>query len=270
MLLITRSVIPCYVDSSLIFVYLILPAFLVKAEATSIPIMGRLLRCFQCVKVQRESLEARLKTRENIQRYAESQFLPKESPRFPPLVIFPQGTTTDNNYVTMFHTGAFIAGKSRLRFVIATTTVSFICLEGLPVQPVAIKYKYTHFNPAYLVNRKNEYYMLRCLSQFSQSLEVTFLPVCTPTEAEKANPQLFANRVKHQIAAVLRAQETNHCYEDAKLYRCGLDIKEKQFPPRLLVPLPREARVHLHGFQMKEVKDLFQHDKSEYSQWKAH
>ena len=92
--------------------YLILPAFLVKAEAKSVPILGRLLRGFQCVKVQRESIEARLKTRQNIQRYAESQMQPKGTPKFPVLVIFPQGTTTDNNYVTMFQTGAFISGTS--------------------------------------------------------------------------------------------------------------------------------------------------------------
>ena len=130
------------------------------------------------------------------------------------------------------------------------------------MQPVAVKYKYKHFNPAYLVNRKHDYYFLRCHCQFSQSVEITFLPVYSPTEKEKSDPQLYANKVKHQLASVLRAQETNHSYEDAKLYRCGLDIKEKEFPPKLLKPLTRESRVHLHGFQMKEIKDMFHHDKS--------
>lgn len=198
------------------------------------------MKVLQLVQVKRESPEAREETKQTILRYAESQML---SEKFPKLVIFPQGTTTKDSYLTMFQRGAFVS--------------------GLPVQPVALKYRWKYFNPAYIVNRKTDHYFLRMFCQFSIPVEVTFLPLYTPTSEEAKDATLFAEKVKDQLSLVLNAKKTNHCYEDAKLYRVGLNIKEKRFPLKMFRPVTNRERVNLHGFHIKEIKDIFTHHESE-------
>ena len=77
-----------------------------------------------------------------------SRALADENKRFPPLLVFPQGTTVRNDVVTQFQRGIFA--------------------QGLPVQPVALNYRGNrHFDPSYVCYRKNDWFFLRHFTQFS-------------------------------------------------------------------------------------------------------
>uniref|UniRef100_A0A674I2H7 Lysophosphatidylcholine acyltransferase 2 n=1 Tax=Terrapene triunguis TaxID=2587831 RepID=A0A674I2H7_9SAUR len=59
-----------------------------------------------------------------------------------------------------------------------------------------------------------------CVMTFCQPLtrvEVEFLPVHVPTEEEKKDPTLFANRVRNTMATALNVPVTDHTFEDCRL-----------------------------------------------------
>ena len=58
------------------------------------------------------------------------------------------------------------------------------------------------------------HYALRLLTQFWNSMEVTFLPVVVPTAAEKADPVLFGARVRQAMATALDVPQTEHALAD--------------------------------------------------------
>lgn len=155
-------------DALVVFAYL-QPSIVAKAELMHIPVLGRIFRGLQVIPVERDAKGGkggREETKRIIQRFAESQQNPDPKDRFPPVLIFPQGTCTKGSFVTMFQRGAF--------------------LPGLPVQPVALKYPYKHFDLAHIVCRaKDHFHRVRsffCLSRclLLSSLCFSFLgPVST-------------------------------------------------------------------------------------------
>lgn len=96
----------------------------------------------------------------------------------PPVAIFPEGTTTSGNYMLRFRTGAFVAGT--------------------PVAPIIIRYPFRHFSPSYESIRTVPY-LYRLLSQFCNNVAYLRLPVYYPSEAEKADPRLYADNVMNLI-----------------------------------------------------------------------
>jgi len=64
----------------------------------------------------------------------------------------------------------------------------------VPVQPIAIKYKYKYYNPSYVVDR-GFIYVLKTAMQFKNNLEIVFLPVVElETEEEKTNIQVWTEK----------------------------------------------------------------------------
>ncbi|KAA3466972.1 lysophospholipid acyltransferase LPEAT1-like isoform X1 [Gossypium australe] len=86
----------------------------------------------------------------------------------PMMLLFPEGTTTNGDFLLPFKTGAFLAGA--------------------PVMPVIL---------SYLVVR----HVVFLLCQFVNNLEVTRLPIYHPSQQEKDNPKLYANNVRKLMAA---------------------------------------------------------------------
>jgi lysophosphatidylcholine acyltransferase/lyso-PAF acetyltransferase len=99
---------------TIIFFVLGLPSGVSKAENASLPIIGRLVRAMQPILVARTDKSNKMKTINEIKRRAA-----KDS-EWPPVLLFPEGTTTNHSCLITFKPGAFI--------------------PGLPVQPVAIQY----------------------------------------------------------------------------------------------------------------------------------
>uniref|UniRef100_A0A670YPQ4 Lysophosphatidylcholine acyltransferase 2 n=1 Tax=Pseudonaja textilis TaxID=8673 RepID=A0A670YPQ4_PSETE len=172
-----------------------LPSVVSKEENIWVPIFGRFIDALQPVLVSRNDPDSRKHTIHEITKRATSE------EQWPQVMIFPEGTCTNRSCLITFKPGAFI--------------------PGVPVQPVVIRY------PNKLVSfefRQKEISPLKflcalvlTLCQVFTKIEVEFLPVHAPSEAEKKDPVLFANRVRNKMASVLDVPVTDHTYEDCRL-----------------------------------------------------
>ncbi|KAM8883570.1 lysophosphatidylcholine acyltransferase 1 [Synchiropus picturatus] len=149
-----------------------------KLESRSVPLWGTLISYIRPVLVFRSDPESRRKTVTEIQRRAGS------GGEWPQVMIYPEGTCTNRSGLIQFKPGAFI--------------------PGLPVQPVVLRYPnrldtftWTWQGPGGLK------ILWLTLCQVYTNLEIEFLPVYTPSEAEKENPSLFANNVRKVMAKAL-------------------------------------------------------------------
>jgi lysophosphatidylcholine acyltransferase / lyso-PAF acetyltransferase len=175
--------------------------FAAKKELFSWPIIGSLLKALQCLPIDRNTAHGRKQAVEDLKERAGNL-------AWPPLCIFPQGTTTNDLVLTTFKAGAFIPGK--------------------PVLPVAMTYPNKYFDLFY----GNDYGTLalfwRSLCQVINYTRIDYLPVYTPTEAEQADAQLYANNVRQVLANHMKLPTTEHDYADMRLAiaacSTGLDV----------------------------------------------
>lgn len=123
------------------------PSFVAKASLQRMPFIGRIATTLGCVFVERERSRAEGDTgaaRSVRERLLLRAAHPETTPR---LVLFPEGTTTNGDYLLPFKSGAFLTGApvqpvvsawlapSLLRSFAAHPT-SFVVLSHLPVAPV--------------------------------------------------------------------------------------------------------------------------------------
>ena len=101
----------------------------------------------------------------------------------PQLLLFPEGTTTNGDFLLPFKTGAF--------------------LTGAPVQPVLLRYRWRRFSMAWETITAPWHFFLM-FSQLSHALEVIYLPVYEPNAAEQKDPAVYAAGVR---AAMLKASD---------------------------------------------------------------
>lgn len=97
-----------------------------------------------------------------------------------PLLVFPEGTTTNGRFLLPFRTGAFLAGA--------------------PVQPVIVSYRRTRVNPAWETISAPRHIFLM-LAQPTHAVTVYELPVWVPNEEEQGDPVLYAARVRRAMLA---------------------------------------------------------------------
>ncbi|CAL4907618.1 unnamed protein product [Urochloa decumbens] len=153
------------------------PSFVAKRSVARLPLVGLISKCLGCIFVQRESKTSDFKgvsgaVIERIQRAHQQKNAPM-------MLLFPEGTTTNGDYLLPFKTGAFLAKA--------------------PVQPVILRYPYKRFNPAWeSMTGARHVFLLLC--QFVNYLEVIHLPVYDPSEQEKDDPKLYANNVRKLMA----------------------------------------------------------------------
>uniref|UniRef100_A0A8C8RIA1 Lysophosphatidylcholine acyltransferase 2 n=1 Tax=Pelusios castaneus TaxID=367368 RepID=A0A8C8RIA1_9SAUR len=156
-----------------------LPSIVSRLENLSAPVFGTILRSLQPVLVSRLDPDSRRNTINEITKRATS------GGQWPQVLIFPEGTCTNRSCLITFKQGAFI--------------------PGVPVQPVLLRYP----------NNKQLCAMTLC--QLFTRVEVEFLPVHVPTEEEKRDPTVFANRVRDTMAIALDVPVTDHTFEDCRL-----------------------------------------------------
>ncbi|XP_039208304.1 lysophosphatidylcholine acyltransferase 2 [Crotalus tigris] len=169
-----------------------LPSVVSKEENIWVPIFGRFLDALQPVLVSRSDPDSRKHTIHEITKRATS------GEQWPQVMIFPEGTCTNRSCLITFKQGAFI--------------------PGVPVQPVLIRYP----NKVDTVTWTWQGYSFKqalvlTLCQLFTKVEVEFLPVHVPSEAEKKDPVLFANKVRNKMASALDVPVTDHTYEDCRL-----------------------------------------------------
>ncbi|KAL3682523.1 hypothetical protein R1sor_000545 [Riccia sorocarpa] len=166
------------------------PSFVAKRSVAKLPLIGLISKCMGCVYVQRESKSSDFKGVSGI--VIERTRAAHENPAAPMLLLFPEGTTTNGDYLLPFKTGAFLAEA--------------------PVQPVILKYPFKRFSPAW-ESMSGGPHMLLLLCQFVNHLEAVRLPVYYPTAKECSEPKTYANNVR-----LLMSKEGNLPLSDVGLY----------------------------------------------------
>ena len=157
----------------------LVPSFISKASVRQLPLIGVIAASMQCIFTEREAAAsgAESSAKKVLSHVARRL---TEPTTWGPLWAFPEGTTTNNAYLLPFKTGAF--------------------LSGVPVQPVLLRYGSSPFSPAFeTIHVVRSVFLV--LSQPRVTVTVTYLPLCTPTEAERANPAAFAERVRGAMLA---------------------------------------------------------------------
>jgi len=119
----------------------------------------------------------------------------------PPLVIFPEGYITNGRVLTQYKQGAFLAGE--------------------PITPVLLRIPVNgDWDPSWVgQNRLNAFWILRLMCQLANHCTIEILDMYTPDEAERSDPQLFAENVRTVMADELGVDKTEHAYDDVFLYQ---------------------------------------------------
>ncbi|KAF3517159.1 hypothetical protein DY000_02064340 [Brassica cretica] len=154
------------------------PSFVAKRSVGKLPLVGLISKCLGCVYVQREAKSPDFKGVSGTvnERVREAH----KNKSAPTIMLFPEGTTTNGDYLLTFKTGAFLAGT--------------------PVLPVILKYPYERFSAAW-DTISGARHVLFLLCQFVNHLEVIRLPVYYPSQEEKDNPKLYAINVRKLMAS---------------------------------------------------------------------
>ncbi|GAB2291315.1 Lysophospholipid acyltransferase lpeat1 [Dionaea muscipula] len=153
------------------------PSFVAKRSVAKLPLVGIISKCLGCVFVRRESKSSDFKGVSGVvtERIKEAS----ESEHAPLMMLFPEGTTTNGDFLLPFKTGAFWAKA--------------------PVLPVILRYPYQRFSPAWdSISGFRHVILLLC--QFANYMEVTRLPVYYPSKEEKDDPNLYASNVRRLMA----------------------------------------------------------------------
>ncbi|GJR85173.1 lysophospholipid acyltransferase LPEAT1 isoform X1 [Tanacetum coccineum] len=153
------------------------PCFVAKRSVGKLPLVGLISKCLGCVYVQRESKSPDFKGVSGVVNDRINKSLQDKSA--PMMMLFPEGTTTNGDYILPFKTGAF--------------------LSKAPVLPVILKYPYHKFSPAWdTISGMRHVLLLLC--QFVNHITVTRLPLYYPSQEEKDNPKLYAENVRRLMA----------------------------------------------------------------------
>ncbi|XVE69928.1 hypothetical protein DITRI_Ditri10aG0030900 [Diplodiscus trichospermus] len=154
------------------------PSFVAKRSVAKLPLIGLISKCLGCVFVQRESKSSDFK---GVAGAVTDRVLEAHQDKTAPMMmLFPEGTTTNGDFLLPFKTGAFLARA--------------------PVLPVILRYPYRRFSPAW-DSITGVRHMVFLLCQFVNHMEVTHLPVYYPSEQEKDDPKLYANNVRRLMAS---------------------------------------------------------------------
>ncbi|KAF7829696.1 lysophospholipid acyltransferase LPEAT1 isoform X1 [Senna tora] len=154
------------------------PSFVAKRSVAKLPLVGLISKCLGCVYVQRESKSSDFKGVSGVvtDRIREAH----QNKSAPIMMLFPEGTTTNGDFLLPFKTGGFLARA--------------------PVLPVILRYPYQRFSPAWdSISGVRHVILLLC--QFVNYMEVTRLPVYYPSQQEKDDPKLYANNVRRLMAS---------------------------------------------------------------------
>ncbi|CAN6450636.1 unnamed protein product [Victoria cruziana] len=153
------------------------PSFVAKRSVARLPLVGLISKCLGCVYVQRESKSSDFKGVSGV--VTERIKAAQRNGHAPAMLLFPEGTTTNGDFLLPFKTGAFVP-KS-------------------PVLPVIVRYPYTRFSPAW-ESMSGVRHVILLLCQFANYIHVVRLPIYYPTEEEKNDPKLYADNVRRFMA----------------------------------------------------------------------
>ncbi len=140
----------------------------------NIPVVGTVAKALGCIFVARESKESRTEAKAAIKERLQSQ-VSKTSKHKTPLVVFPEGSTNNGNYLLQFRRGAFEA--------------------NVPIQPLRIEFQDYSIN--FTVIRLSELTSLACTLP-GREVTLHWLPIIQPDP--KLTPEDLAAKARDSIA----------------------------------------------------------------------
>jgi len=192
---------------SFFITYYFLPSPISKSVVRDIPVFGSLCIALQTIFVDRESASDGPYARKKV---IESMNLRAKDNRFPRMCIFPEGTTTNGEVLMQFKKGAFTSGE--------------------PITPMLLMYPHEHYNSACAGRNGTDLSLIRCAFQFHNRMKVTILDAYVPSEAEIADPDLYADNVRKYMAEQMGMNTTEHTYVRERSERID-ELKLSSFSP---------------------------------------
>ncbi|KAJ7951041.1 Lysophospholipid acyltransferase [Quillaja saponaria] len=230
-----REIAPIIVSNHVSFIepifyfYELFPTIVASESHDSLPFVGTIIRAMQVIYVNRFSQASRKQAVNEIKRKASCD-------RFPRLLLFPEGTTTNGRNLISFQLGAFI--------------------PGYPIQPTIVRYPHVHFDQSW-GHISLAKLMFRMFTQFHNFFEVEYLPVVSPVDNRKETTSHFAERTSHAIATALNTVQTGHSYGDLMLHMKASEAKQER-PSIYMVEMARvESLFHISSLEALEFLDKF-------------
>ena len=207
--------------------WFIAPMAVGKAAVKHIPIAGAVAVALQTIFVNRKDPNSKHKVLATIKRRT-------RDPRFPSLMIYPEGTCTNGKCLVQFKKGPFTAAK--------------------PVQPIVLRYHSSYLNVAACGDNNGNMFVsfLLMMCQPYVHLKATMMPVYTPSAAEKADAILFAGNVRAAMAKEMNVPVTEHSYEDVFFAMHMHKIHKEQVGNTFVI----RAMKNKFGLTYDAIKDL--------------
>lgn len=179
------------------------PSVVAKAETTSIPFWGAIIRMSQPVLVHRSDTNSRQSTIKQISERAEGE-------GWQQVLIFPEGTCTNRQALITFRLGGF-----------------YPCV---PVQPVLIRYDNSLDTVTWTWEGMGAWKVIAyTLSQLYTNCTIEYLPPYVPSQEEKEDPKKFASGVREVMSKSLGVGTTDCSYFDyLKIEKCKNTVKKLQ------------------------------------------
>lgn len=185
-----------------------------SAEFAKLPGIGPVGKLYQLLWLDRGSVASREAVLDAIaQRCAR--------PGFPPVLVFPEGTTLNGRALISFKNGAFTPGAP-VQPAIAKFPYRVMCGLGLDCS-------WTTAGPQFAE------LCVRMMLQPWNRLKVEFLPAYMPSLEEQREPAVFAANVRNAMARALGVPTTEHSWADMWLNMAAKDLGEP--PHKTLVSL---------------------------------
>ncbi|XP_030516854.2 lysophospholipid acyltransferase LPEAT1-like isoform X1 [Rhodamnia argentea] len=176
------------------------PSFVAKRSVAELPIVGLVSKCLGCIYVQRESKALDFRGVAGIvAKRVQEAHVNKDAPV---VMLFPEGTTTNGEFLLPFKTGAF--------------------LSNAPVLPVILRYPYERFSPAW-DSISGVRHLIFLLCQFVNHLEVTYLPLYYPSKQEQDDPKLYADNVRRLMAVMGNLMLSDSGLAEKRIYHAALN-----------------------------------------------
>ncbi|KAK7382160.1 hypothetical protein VNO80_00894 [Phaseolus coccineus] len=210
------------------YFYELFPTIVASESHDSIPFVGTIIRAMQVIYVNRFLPSSRRQTIRDIKRRASCD-------KFPRVLLFPEGTTTNGRNLISFQLGAFI--------------------PGYPIQPVIVRYPHVHFDQSW-GNVSLGKLMFRMFTQFHNFFEIEYLPVVYPLD-DKETAVHFRERTSRALATALNAVQTGHSYGDIMLNLKAQEAKQEN-PSSYMVEMTKlEETFHVSSMEAVDFLDKF-------------
>ncbi len=204
----------------IVFLNINQPAFAAKRELKDIPVFGLLCQALGCIFIAREgSLDARNQVIDQIRERQESI---ETEGLYPPIVVYPEGGTSNGTSVLSFKKGAFAGLK--------------------PVRPVFLRYDYDMLNNSYDVMPFFALFVLQCCC-FNYRVTFNELPPFIPNDylfnqyAKKLGGEpkekwdIYAESVRDILVKVGGSKRDNIHYREKIAYEIELGYVKKRETP---------------------------------------